>query len=62
MTDPYGDRPKKYHKAARFGGGGRVSALCSRRPRAINLTKASWTLRDEAVTCKKCLAIMKGGK
>lgn len=35
-----------------------VSALCFKRPRAINLRVASWSNRVEAVTCKKCLAIL----
>ncbi len=55
--DPYRDN-KKYHKAALFGPGGRVSALCFRSPRAINLNLALWTICDEAVTCPKCLREM----
>jgi hypothetical protein len=56
--DPYRDR-KKYHRAALWGPGGRVSALCFKRPRAINLEHALWTICDEAVTCKACRREMK---
>lgn len=55
--DPYHDH-KKYHKANKFASGGRVSALCFNRPRAINLSRALWTIRDEAVTCEKCLRLL----
>lgn len=56
--DPYRDH-KKYHKAALMREDGRVSALCFRRPRAINLARALWTLQDEAVTCRKCRRLMR---
>lgn len=55
--DPYGDR-KKYHMADKFGPGGAVSALCFKRPRAIRLSDATWTLQPEAVTCVKCKRIL----
>lgn len=48
---------KVYHKAAKIAANGNVSALCSDPPRKINLKRALWTLRWEAVTCKKCLAL-----
>ena len=38
---------------------GQVSARCFKKPRPINMDIASWTIRDEAVTCKKCLALIK---
>jgi len=60
-ADPYRDR-KKYHKAAKSDGRGSVSALCFARPRPINLAHALWTLRDEAVTCPKCLRIIRAPK
>ena len=44
------------HKAEAVDVTGRVSALCFMSRRAIDLKKATWTLRDEAVTCPKCLA------
>lgn len=57
MSTPY---EKKYHKAKHLGPNGKVSALCFEKPKAIDLKKALWTLRDEAVTCEKCLKVMKG--
>lgn len=45
---------KTYHFAAKMSAEGDVSALCFKVPRAIDLTRASWTVRAEAVTCKKC--------
>lgn len=49
---------KKYHKASKVNQHGGVSALCIVKTRSIDLCKASWTIRDEAVTCKKCLELM----
>lgn len=46
---------KTIHKAKHVNNNGDVSPLCADKPRAINLKVASWTLRWEAVTCKKCL-------
>jgi len=49
-----------YHMAAKIGQHGNVSALCYDEPKPIPLSKReSWTLRPEAVTCKKCLEKMK---
>lgn len=53
--DPYHDK-KIYHLAKQQDGQGRVSPLCADPPRALNLKRELWTLRPEAVTCKKCLA------
>lgn len=50
---------KIYHRASKINENGEVSALCFVKPRAINLFKASWTMRDEVVTCKKCLSILR---
>jgi len=36
-----------------------VSALCFPKPRAIDLKRAAWTIRASAVTCEKCLKILK---
>jgi len=55
--DPYHDR-KKYHMACKFTEDGEVSALCFDPPRAINLKRELWTIRKEAVTCKKCKALL----
>ena len=52
--DPYNDI-KIYHKANKRSQTGGVSALCFKTPRSINMNRATWTFRDEAVTCKKCL-------
>lgn len=63
LDDPYRDK-KKYHFAAKMSRDGQVSALCFKRPRAINLDVALWTITPEAVTCTKCLRLMeqtKGG-
>jgi hypothetical protein len=49
---------KTYHRASLINEKGKVSALCFSTARAIDLGKASWTNRDEAVTCRKCLALI----
>lgn len=51
-------RAKIYHRASLCGPSG-VSAICYVRPHAIDLTKASWTVEDERVTCRRCLAVIK---
>ena len=50
---------KIYHKASFVNPKGKVSALCYKRPRAINLSQAMWTTDVSAVTCKKCLLKLK---
>ncbi len=55
--DPYHD-DKKYHMADKWNLDGKVSALCFKKPRAINLKVALWTLCLEAVTCEKCLRVL----
>ena len=52
----YGD--KIIHRAAQVNPYGGVSALCFKKPRAINLKMALWSIRDPAVTCKKCIKIL----
>ena len=49
---------KTIHFADLVNPNGGVSALCFERPRSISLSQASWTLRSEAVTCRKCLRLM----
>jgi len=49
---------RKYHFANKFSERG-VSALCFPTPRAIDLKRATWTIRPDAVTCKKCLKLLK---
>ncbi len=46
------------HRAKLINERGGVSPLCARTPRAINLKRATWVLRDEAVTCPRCLSLM----
>ena len=58
--DPYNETI--YHMADKVNQRGGVSALCFTRPRAISLSRACWTLRPEAVTCKKCLALLEKGE
>lgn len=55
-------KPKPIHRAHMVYGDGSVSALCSVRPRRINLTVATWTLADTSVTCLRCLRAMSAGK
>jgi hypothetical protein len=58
-NDPYYDKAN-YHMAGLVATDGRVSALCYKRPKAINLSRGqSWTIRPEAVTCPKCLKILR---
>ena len=49
---------KRIHLAEKIASGGRVSAACFDPPRAINLKRATWTIRPEAVTCPRCLALI----
>lgn len=57
-TDPYHDK-RTYHMAHMHDGKGGVSPLCSKKIYyKLNLKKHQmWTLRWEAVDCKKCLAL-----
>ena len=50
-----------YHRAHLISARG-VSALCFAKRRAIDMKRATWTNRDEAVTCRKCLAIIEKRK
>ena len=52
--DIYRDN-KVYHLADLVNKNGGVSALCYKKPRAINLSQALWTINKDLVTCKKCL-------
>lgn len=58
--DPYHDH-KTYHYAL-FSNDGRVSALCYRPLRQINLKVAKWTTSQAAVTCEKCRTLIDAGK
>ncbi len=52
-------KPKTLHMAKHINQQGEVSPLCAPKPRALDLKKAGWTNRKEAVTCPKCLALLK---
>lgn len=54
-SDPYHDI-KPIHMAALISRTGGISPLCAPTPRRINLKRASWTIRAEAVTCARCRA------
>src|SRR5260221_488820 len=45
---------KVRHFAGKINEAGQVSALCFDPPRPIRLAVASWVLKAEYVTCKKC--------
>ena len=49
---------KLYHMAKKINSNGEISALCFIKPRAIDLNRALWTLRKEAVTCPKCKMLL----
>lgn len=49
---------KPVHRAKHLGPSGQVSPLCAKTLRALDLTRATWTLRDDAVTCPRCLAAL----
>ena len=52
--------PMPVHMAHGVTEMGDVTALCFKRPRAIDLGRARWTLRRNAVTCPRCLLAMDG--
>lgn len=54
MKNAQGLQPKIYHRGDKVDPKGNVSALCFAAPRPIDLRRALWTNRDEAVTCQKC--------
>ncbi len=47
---------KKIHMGDKVNPAGGVSALCFVKPMPIDLRRATWTNRPEAVTCKACIA------
>ena len=49
---------KLIHMADKVAPDGRMSAKCFTSPRAISLSRATWTIRPDAVTCPKCRAIL----
>lgn len=55
-------KPKTIHRASKIRPDGAVSAVCYSTPRAIDLKRATWTLRADAVTCPKCMELQQYGK
>ena len=55
-------KPKPVHRATLIRSDGKVSPLCAKRPRVLNLARETWTNRDAAVTCRRCLAAMKAAR
>ena len=50
---------RMYHRGDKVDQQGRVSALCFKTPRPIDMRRASWTLADAFVTCPKCAALIR---
>jgi len=53
---------KLIHHADKVSPGGQVSARCFDPPHAINLRRATWTFREEAVTCIKCRRVIEAAR
>lgn len=52
-------KPKPVHRAKLISqDGSKVSPLCAKRPHAINLKVATWTIVDSQVTCPRCLKVI----
>jgi len=47
------------HRAHLVNSNGGVSPLCAKKPRVLDLRRATWTNRDGSVTCPRCLALMR---
>lgn len=50
-------KQKLVHRAGKIRPDGAVSARCFKRPRAIDMKRASWTTTAAGVTCPNCLAL-----
>ena len=46
------------HKGDKVDAKGRVSALCFEKPHPINLKRETWVMRNSAVDCPKCKALI----
>lgn len=55
-------RPRLYHFGDKIREDGSVSALCFKVPKPVDLRRASWTIRAEAVTCPQCRKMLRKGK
>src|SRR6267154_360032 len=51
-------KPKPIHYAKLVRSDGAISPLCAKKPRALDLTESAWTIRKEAVTCKRCIRLL----
>lgn len=51
-------KSKPCHKAELGRGDGKISPLCAKKPRALNLGIATWTLVNKFVTCPRCIALL----
>lgn len=50
------------HLATLIRADGDVSALCFKKPQAINLKRSRWTLAEAQVTCRACLDAIEARK
>ncbi len=62
MDDPRPGGMKKapkrvVHRAGQIRSDGAVSARCFKRPRPIDMKRASWTTTAAGVTCPRCKAL-----
>lgn len=48
-----------FHRGVKIPQSFFMSSLCFSKPTPINLRRASWTNRDEAVTCADCRRLLK---
>jgi len=53
---------KIVHRAKLISPDGDVSPLCAKKPKPIDLSRAIWTIIDEAVTCPRCRKAIKEGR
>lgn len=59
MTNIRTLRPKIVHRADKIRSSGAVSAFCFASPKPIDLGRSTWSNRDEAVTCSRCLRLIR---
>ena len=53
-------KERPIHRARHIREDGSVSPLCAKTPRALDLRSSTWTYRDDAVTCPRCLRLLAG--
>jgi hypothetical protein len=59
LTSTTGPLRKTIHRGAMIRADGAVSAACFKRPHPVDLARASWTIRNEAVTCARCRRLLR---